>query len=85
MHPARLLERIRRHHLQNVDFLGLVGLLDAVGFRLDRIRGSHHVYRHPSLRRRLVLQPEQGRAKPYQLRQLLRLMEEYNLVLEREP
>ena len=52
---------------------------------LDRIRGSHHIYRHRTAGIRINLQPRQGVAKPYQLRQVLDLGERYDLKLETEP
>ena len=56
--------------------------MEAFGFRLARITGSHHTYSHPDLPDRLNLQPRNGEAKAYQVRQFLRLVEEYNLSLE---
>ncbi len=43
-------------------------------------RGSHHIYTHPKIPRALPLQPVNGEAKPYQLRQLAKLVAEYNLL-----
>jgi len=47
---------------------------------LDRTRGSHHIYIHPDIAELLSIQPRKdGKAKPYQLRQFLKLLEEYSL------
>lgn len=45
-------------------------------------RGSHHIFRHPAIPEMLNLQEVAGEAKPYQIRQFLRLAERYNLKLE---
>jgi predicted RNA binding protein YcfA (HicA-like mRNA interferase family) len=45
-------------------------LAEAFGFRLARIRGSHHIFEHPTIPELLNLQESKGQAKPYQVRQL---------------
>lgn len=59
-------------------------LLSALGFRLVRISGSHHIYGHPEIPGVINLQDVRGEVKPYQIRQMLRLIEWYNLGLEDE-
>jgi len=49
------------------------------GFRLDRINGSHHIFEHPEVPGLLNLQDIKGKAKSYQVKQLLCLIERYNL------
>lgn len=66
----------------NVRFGDLEDLVFAFGFRLKRIRGSHRLYSHPTVRTRLNLQVAHGEATPYQVRQFLKLVEEHNLTLE---
>ena len=44
--------------------------------------GSHHSFTHPDLAEILNLQSVRGEAKPYQVRQLLRIVEKHNLTLE---
>ena len=56
-------------------------LARAFGFHLSRVSGSHHIFVHPSVRELLNLQDVRGRAKAYQVRQLLQLVERYNLSL----
>jgi len=66
---------------RNIRFADLCGLAQAFGFRLDRISGSHHIFWHPR-GLMLNLQPDRnGQAKPYQIRQLLGLVEENGLAL----
>lgn len=59
-------------------------LLDTgVGFRHVRTEGSHHIYRHPD-GLMLNAQPDGKRqAKLYQMRQLMALVDENGLSLER--
>jgi len=77
-----LLRRISRGAVQNVAFADLRRLVEALGFRLLRTSGSHHIFGHPDLVELINLQEVAGEAKPYQVRQLLRLVERYNLRLE---
>lgn len=55
----------------------------AFGYRLDRTRGSHHIYEHPKASRPLNLQDARGQAKPYQVRQFLRDVEEFQLTMNK--
>ena len=66
----------------NIAFNDLVDLVHGFGFRLDRVRGSHHIFVHSDMRELINLQNDHGQAKPYQIRQFLRLVEHYNLKLE---
>lgn len=85
MNRRHLLARLSRGHLQNLPFRELVVLAEAFGFQLVRVSGSHHVFSHSDVRELLNLQEVGGEAKPYQVRQLLRLVERYNLRLEDQP
>lgn len=77
-----LLARLARGHMRNVRFADMVLLMQTFGFELDRVSGSHHIFRHPYVRELVNLQEVDGEAKPYQIRQFLRLVERYNLRLE---
>jgi predicted RNA binding protein YcfA (HicA-like mRNA interferase family) len=55
---------------------------EAFGFRLDRISGSHHIFLHPDLPELVNLQNVKGKAKPYQIKQLLKIIEKHNLHME---
>ena len=70
---------------RNITFLEFVSLLEGYGFELDRTRGSHRIYVHPKIPELLAIQPRQdGKAKPYQLHQFLKLIEAYNLELYKD-
>jgi predicted RNA binding protein YcfA (HicA-like mRNA interferase family) len=66
---------------KNVRFSEAIALAEAFGFRLDRIKGSHHIFIHPEIPELLNLQNDNEKAKSYQIKQLLQLVEEYNLQL----
>lgn len=66
----------------NIPFDDLVKVVEAFGFRLSRINGSHHVFTHDGIPKLLNLQDRAGKAKSYQIRQFLALIEEYNLSME---
>ena len=83
MRPSKLLKRIARAQ-HNVRFTDALTLAQALGFRLARTEGSHHILIHPMVREPLNLQDVRGQAKPYQVKQLVRLVERYNLQLGEE-
>jgi predicted RNA binding protein YcfA (HicA-like mRNA interferase family) len=68
----------------NLRFGDLVGLVEAFGFSLHRVSGSHYLYFHPSIPESINLQNVNGKAKPYQVRQCLKLIERYNLRLDED-
>jgi predicted RNA binding protein YcfA (HicA-like mRNA interferase family) len=82
MSSRKLLARIARGTVMNVAFADLRSLVEDLGFELRRISGSHHIFAHPDIPELLNLQDARGQAKPYQVRQLLRLIERYDLKLE---
>jgi predicted RNA binding protein YcfA (HicA-like mRNA interferase family) len=77
--PRKLLSRITRGSVANVDFGDFCRLVESFGFELVRTSGSHHIYSHPELSELVNLQDVGGQAKPYQIRQFLRLVERYGL------
>ena len=83
MNKRRLLRRILSGS-KNIRFNDMVGLVEAFGFRLSRISGSHHIFVHSNIPELVNLQNVKGEAKPYQIRQFLKLVERYNLSLEDE-
>ena len=48
-----------------IKFTDFQALLQALGFRLERSRGSHRIYRHPDIARPFPIQPEGPDAKRY--------------------
>ena len=66
---------------KNIRFGDFVALVEAFGFRRARTNGSHQIFEHPDVAELLSLQSKQGKAKPYQIKQFLELVELYNLEL----
>jgi predicted RNA binding protein YcfA (HicA-like mRNA interferase family) len=60
----------------------MVGLAERFEFRLSRTEGSHHIFVHPEVRELVNLQDVNRRAKPYQVRQFLKLVERYRPQIE---
>ena len=67
---------------QNVRFAELCTLAEAFGYQLDRVKGSHHIFVHDLATRPLNFQNDGGKAKPYQVKQFLRDIEEFQLTLD---
>jgi hypothetical protein len=70
----KLLKRARQAP-KGVRFKELCALAECYGFVFARHEGSHHVYKHPTFRRIMDFQNDNGQAKPYQVRQLLEAIE----------
>jgi hypothetical protein len=76
----KLLERLRDFQRDNSwDFGELCGLLQRLGFEM-RISGSHHFFRRAGLRDIINLQPQNGRAKSYQVRQARKILQANGLL-----
>lgn len=67
---------------KNIRFSEAVTCAKAFGFQLSRVTGDHHIYVHPEVPELLSLQDVGGKAKPYQVKQLLQIIERYNLQME---
>ncbi len=63
----------------NLRFEEVCHLLQAKGFRM-RTEGSHHIFTRPGVRERLNLQREGAQAKPYQVRQVRKILAAYKLL-----
>ena len=69
---------------KNIHFNDVVKCAEFYGFVLDRINGSHHIFIHSNIPELLNLQNVKGKAKPYQIKQLLQPIERYDLKEENE-
>ena len=69
---------------KNIRFSEASSCAEAFGFRLSRTSGDHHIYVHTKIPELVNLQDLGGKAKPYQVKQLLEIIERYNLQLEDE-
>ena len=72
------LEAKARHSATNFHFADLCRLAECYGFEFVGQRGSHHKYRHPKHPAyRMNFQEDKGKAKAYQVRQLLAFIDDY--------
>ena len=62
----------------SIRFADLRALLLRLGFN-ERIKGSHHIFTHASAAEILNLQPKNSLAKPYQVKQVRRVLVQYKL------
>jgi hypothetical protein len=75
----KLLWRVLRGRSDaNIRFEELFNLLRSLGFA-ERIRGSHHAFIRPGVEDLINLQREGSMAKPYQVRQVRRVLTRYGL------
>ncbi len=68
----------------NLRFEEVCALARAFGFYLSRVNGSHHIFARLNVPELLNLQDAGGKAKSYQVKQLLALVERYNLSLGKQ-
>ena len=80
MSVEKILDRILRGDSDaNIRFDELCHLLQAKGFRM-RVNGSHHIFTQSGVRERINLQREGAKAKPYQIRQVRKMLAVYKLL-----
>ena len=63
----------------NVSFDDLIKVINKYGFIWQRTRGSHNIYVNNNIKEIINIQNVNGKAKPYQVKQFLKLIEKYNL------
>jgi predicted RNA binding protein YcfA (HicA-like mRNA interferase family) len=80
MSAEKTLEKILRGDSDaNIRFQELCHLLQTKGFRM-RISGSHHIFTMTGIMERINLQCEGSKAKPYQVRQIRKILANYKLL-----
>ena len=77
-HEKLLVRVLRGGSDPNIPFAGLCELLRHLGFT-ERTRGSHHVFFKEGVEEILNLQPRDNLAKPYQVKQVRRVILQYGL------
>lgn len=76
---AKVLEDVLRGTADaNISFSSLCQLLHSLEFR-ERIRGDHHIFIKDGVEEIVNLQPKGGKAKPYQVRQVRKIILRYRL------
>jgi len=83
MNKLKLLAKIQNDTI-NVRYNDFVALLHAYGFKCTRKNGSHEIFRNMCIHEIINIQNVNGKAKSYQIKQFLSLVEKYNLRLEVE-
>jgi predicted RNA binding protein YcfA (HicA-like mRNA interferase family) len=83
MKIQKLLQKILNNP-NNIRFLEVKSLVEAFGFKLSRVSGSHHIFTHEEIKEIVNLQNVNGQAKSYQIKQFLKLVERYDLELKQK-
>lgn len=78
MKKRKILEKILAGS-KNIRFEEFLALIEAFGFILDRVKGSHYLFSHPDVPHTFPFQGMKGKAK-----QLLQLVAMYNLKLDED-
>jgi predicted RNA binding protein YcfA (HicA-like mRNA interferase family) len=73
-----LLEILKGTSDSNISFSELCHLLRRLGFE-ERIKSSHHIYRKQGVEEKINLQKEGSHAKPYQVKQVRKIILQYKL------
>jgi hypothetical protein len=69
-----------RANPQKVRFERLCAIAEVFGFRFSRQKGSHKVYVRDGVEEILNFQDVGGKAKPYQVKQFIDILEKYKLL-----
>ena len=77
----KLLKKIL-NNTKDVSFSDMVKIVEEFGFEIGRISGSHHIFSHSALSEIVNLQNVGGKAKSYQVKQFIALIEKYDLQME---
>ena len=67
---------------KNVRFEELCRAAELFGFEFRGGKGSHRIFVKEGIREMLNFQEVKGKAKPYQVRQFIKIIERYNLLEE---
>ena len=80
---AELYERAQSSP-NNFSFSDLCYLVEGLGYELKRSKGSHRIYKCKKIHDRydamINVQDYNGKAKPYQVRKVLQIIEAYDLL-----
>ena len=65
-------------NVYDIPFRDLCKILETVGFQ-ERIKGDHHIFYKDGIEEIINIQPNHSKAKAYQVRQIRKLFQKYNL------
>jgi len=74
-------EKLKRNP-KNVRFETLCQAVELFGFKFKGGKGSHKIFAKEGVKELLNFQNVSGKAKPYQVKQFLKIVEKYNLLEE---
>ncbi len=77
-HHKLLVQVLRGTHDTDISFSELRNLLHHLGFS-ERVHGSHHIFIKEGVEEILNLQPKGAEAKPYQVKQVRKVILKYGL------
>lgn len=83
MDKKKLYEKLKKNP-KNVRFNKLCKAAELFGFKYKGGKGSHRIYVREEVREMLNFQNVGGKAKPYQVRQLIKVIEKNNLLEEKD-
>ena len=81
MNKRRSLAEIKDNP-KNVRFSNMCNIAEAFGFRFRGGKGSHRIYVREGITELLNFQNVNGKAKPYQVKQFIKIVGKYNLLEE---
>ena len=79
--PEKLFAKIKNNP-QDIRFDEICKIAEVFGFKYKGGKGSHKVYSRKGIPEILNFQNVRGKAKPYQVKQFLKLIEDYNLTIK---
>lgn len=83
MKANKLLQKLIQSK-NNVSFDDFVRCIELFGFKKKRISGSHHVFSKEGIAELVNVQCVNGKAKPYQISQFLRILKLYDMKVVKE-
>lgn len=81
MNKKKLLKKILQGS-KNIKFDDFVKLIEAYGFILDRVSGSHNIFKRKDVSELINIQNVNGEVKPYQIKQFFSIIEKYDIKLK---
>ncbi|MBT9133233.1 MAG: hypothetical protein DDT31_01386 [Syntrophomonadaceae bacterium] len=81
MNKREIYEKLKRNP-SNVRFEEICKTAELFGFRFRGGKGSHRIFVRKGIREMINFQEVKGKAKSYQVKQFIKIIEKYNLLGE---
>jgi len=78
MKKHRLYEELKNNP-KNIRFNRLCKIAEVFGFIMRKGKGSHYIFTRSNIEELLNFQNVSGKAKPYQVKQLIKIIDKYGL------